>query len=215
MELNITVLIDDKNSWFVPYGQKLNDKLNKKGIKSELVFSQDDANGGDICFLLSCTKIVKKNFLSRYVHNIVIHASDLPEGKGFTPMKWQIREGKNDIVLTLFEAVEAVDAGPWYMKENIHYTGYELLDELQQIMAEKIICMALEYTTKYETILDHEQKGEETIYRRFRDEDDRLDVDKSIREQFNHLRTADNERFPLWFDIDGYEYEIRVSRRKK
>lgn len=213
--MNITVLIDDKNSWFVSYGQKLNTLLNKHGNISELIFSQDDAKGGDVCFLLSCTKIVKKDFLSRYKHNIVIHASDLPKGKGFTPMKWQIREGKNDIVLTLFEAVEAVDAGPWYLKETIHYSGYELLDELQQIMAEKIISMALEYVTKYELLPGQEQKGEETIYRRFRNEDDRLDIDKSIREQFNHLRTSDNDRFPLWFDIDGYEYEIRISRRKK
>ena len=33
-------------------------------------------------------------------NNIVVHASDLPKGRGFSPMSWQILEGKNKIKLS-------------------------------------------------------------------------------------------------------------------
>ncbi len=29
----------------------------------------------------------------------------------------------------------------------------------------------------------------------------------------NHLRIANNNEYPLWFEIDGREYVIKVSRR--
>lgn len=121
----IGILVDDSNSWFVPYAKLLMDKLNELGYVTSLYHNSRSVPELDVCFLLSCTKIVKKEFLSLHKHNIVVHASDLPKGKGFTPMKWQILEGCNDVPLMLFEAVEACDAGPYYFKDYVHYEGYE------------------------------------------------------------------------------------------
>ena len=56
--------------------------------------------------------------LALHKNNLVIHASDLPQGKGWSPMPWQIAEGRNDIVFTLFEAVAGVDAGLGIMTSN-------------------------------------------------------------------------------------------------
>lgn len=213
--MRVTILVDDKGSWFTPYAVKLKDRLSENGIETELVHDQQAATGGDICFLLSCTKIVKKNFLKRYGHNIVVHASDLPAGKGFTPLKWQILEGRNEIVLTMFEAVEAVDAGPYYQKETLRFDGTELLDELQAAMAEKIIAMCMSYALAPQDYPAREQEGAETFYRRPTKEDDRLDIDRTIREQFNHFRVADNERFPLWFSYMGKKYCIKIYREEE
>ncbi len=52
-------------------------------------------------------KLVKKNDLDRHQHNLVIHPSNLPQGKGRASLAWQILEGKNEIPIVMFEAVEA------------------------------------------------------------------------------------------------------------
>lgn len=213
--MDITILVDDKESWFVPYAKKLQEQLMKSGLNTELIYDCNMASGGRISFLLSCTKIVGKAFLDLYQHNIVVHASNLPEGKGFTPLKWQILEGKNEIVLTMFEAAEEVDAGSYYQKERIFFKGTELLDELQDIMAEKIIIMCETYALAPYNFTAIEQSGMESFYPKRTKEDDRLDIDKTIREQFNHLRIADNDRFPLWFSYNNNKYYIKIYREKE
>lgn len=74
---------------------------------------------GDICFIISCIIIIDEIYLKLNKNNLVVHSSDLPSGKGFTPMQWQILEGKNDIMVTLFEADKEVDAGPYYLKSKL------------------------------------------------------------------------------------------------
>lgn len=208
--MKVTILVDDRTSWFVPYAAKLREQLAREGMDVVLIHDKKEAPGGDISFLLSCVRIVGADFLEKYQHNIVVHASDLPAGKGFTPLKWQIREGKDEIVFTMFEAVEAVDAGPWYQKEKLAFAGTELLGELQEKAAEKIIDMCVIYAKNSPDFPPREQSGEESFYRRPGRQDDELDIDKTLREQINHLRTADNERFPAWFSYRGRKYTLKI-----
>jgi len=51
-----------------------------------------------IVFILGYHKIIKKEYLKNNKYNIVVHESDLPKGKGWVPLFWQILEGKNEIV---------------------------------------------------------------------------------------------------------------------
>ena len=212
---NITILVDDEKSWFLPYAEKLKTNLEKKKMNVSLIHNQKQAKAGGISFLLSCSKIVGKEFLEKFDHNIVVHASDLPKGKGFTPLKWQILEGKNEIVLTLFEAVEQVDAGPYYMKECITFDGTELLDELQNVMGEQIIDMCERYAIEPERFCANRQRGEESFYARLSEADDKIDIGRTIREQFQHFRIADNERFPLWFLYQGKKYYLKIYSDKQ
>lgn len=209
--MKITILVDDEESWFVPYAVDLQHQFECLKNQTKLIHNAKEACGGDICFLLSCSKIVKRDFLQKHRHNIVVHASDLPAGRGFAPLKRQILEGKNDIVLTLFEAVEEVDAGSFYMKECLHFDGTELLNTLQKRMAEKINAMCIKYAMAPETYPPIQQQGQESFYPRFTEADDMLDIDKSIKDQFNHFRIADNERYPLWFVYKGKKYVLRIE----
>ncbi len=209
--MNITILVDDPKSWFNKYAKELKQQLDNKHNVS-LIHTQKEAQGGDVCFLLSCSRIVSDCFLSMYEHNIVVHASDLPKGKGFSPLSWQILEGKNDIVLTLFEAINELDAGPYYLKTTLHFDGTELLVELREEMAKKINEMCCFFIEKYNELSPIPQKGKETIYKRITRDDNALDINKTIKEQFNHLRIADNERYPLWFEYKGVKYLVKIYK---
>lgn len=148
-------ILTDKNSWFLPYAASL-----KKSIKgSDLIFSEKDIKKGEILFILSWLYIIPKDTLNKNKNNIVIHASNLPSGKGFTPLTWQILEGKNAIPFTLFEAAEKVDAGRVYIKKEMELDGNEILDEIHKKEGETIIKMALDFINFYKLLKGKNKPG--------------------------------------------------------
>lgn len=209
--MKITLILDSKDSWFVDHAKKLQLIL-KKEHTTEIIYNFNEMTKGDIAFFLSVTKICPPEKLALHTHNIVIHASDLPKGKGWSPMPWQILEGKNEIALSLFEAAEKVDSGVIYIKDKVVYEGHELIDELREKMAAKMSEMAVNYVEHYDTITGEEQIGEETFYQKRTPHDSELDITQSLLQQFNLLRTIDNERYPAFFYKDGFKYLLKISK---
>ena len=170
---------------------------------------------GDCAVFLSCEKMVPADIRARNTHNIVVHGSALPEGKGWSPLTWQILEGRTDIPVTLFEAGEAVDSGDVYAEGTLHFEGHELVDELRERQGELTIALVLEFLETFPPKGGRKQKGTETFYRRRTPKDSELDPDKSIAEQFNLLRVVDNERYPAFFRHRGHTYELKIYKKEK
>ena len=169
---------------------------------------------GDVCFYLSCSQIVPISILGNFAHNLVVHESDLPQGKGWSPLTWQILEGCSRIPVTLFEAVERVDSGDIYLQEWLEFEGHELLDELRQAQAEATLRLCQQFVDSYPEVLKgaRSQTGVESFYPRRRPRDSQLDVHRSLAEQFNLLRVVDNERYPAFFESDGRRYCLKIYR---
>ena len=205
-------ILTAKSSWMNLYDEKLNKALDENGHKVGYVSSKADLEKADISFFLSCFEIIGPEYLKKSDHNIVVHASDLPHGKGWSPTSWQILEGKNEIPLTLFEAVDAVDAGRIYLKDLIRLSGSELIDEWQCLLGNKIVDMCLAFVKGYpENIKNgYEQNGEESFYSRRLPKDSELDPNKTIAEQFNLLRIVDNEKYPAFFVKNGKKYLLKI-----
>lgn len=209
-QYNITILTD-KTSWMNKFNLILKTELERLGHKVVLIDSKNNLIKGDIAFFLSCFEIVSDEYLKLNKNNIVVHASDLPEGKGWSPTSWQILEGKNEIPVTLFEATNSVDAGDYYIKDKLILNGTELIEEWQEKLGLKIVEMALKYVINYTELLPVKQIGTESFYKKRRPEDSKLDIDKTIREQFNLLRIVDNEKYPAYFSINGQDYKISIN----
>lgn len=208
--MKITILTNE-NSWMNKYNLLLQKELEKLGHQVSIVHSKNAIKSGNVAFFLSCFEIITQEYLKLNEHNIVVHASDLPKGKGWSPATWQILEGKNDIPITLFEATEAVDAGDYYIKDILHLDGTELIDEWQKKLGQKIIYMCLEFINNYAHIKSKPQVGETTFYERRKPEDSKLDINKTIKEQFNLLRTVDNEKYPAFFVINNKKYSLKIE----
>jgi len=207
----ISILVDNINSWAVPYANKLFEQIKIKH-SAFLIHDQKEIQNGDIAIFLSCEKLVKKDILGRNKHNLVVHASPLPQGKGFSPLTWQILEGKNDITLTLFEAVEAVDAGLIYDQATINFSGHELMDEMRLSLGNKINDLINNFLNHYPNIRGAEPIGKESFYRRRTKDDSELNPEKTIAEQFNILRVVDNERYPAFFLYRGHKYILKIFK---
>ena len=201
--MKIAVLTSSE-SWFVSYAHKI-----PKEIQADVYYSHNDIqNCYDIVFILSYFKLVPSNFLKKHKHNLVVHESDLPQGKGWAPLFWQILEGKNEITITLFEAVEKADAGDIYLQDKIVLSGYELHDEIREIQAQKTIELCKRFLT--EKPQPRPQKGKSSYYPKRTPLDSKLDINKSIKEQFNLLRIVDNDHYPAFFEIDGHRYVLKI-----
>ncbi|MFA7314332.1 MAG: formyltransferase family protein [Candidatus Magasanikbacteria bacterium] len=211
----ITLLLDNKKSWFYPYAEDLKKKIEEKGNHVYLVHSVDEVEVGDFAFFLSCEKIIKKDIRTKNKYNIVVHSSALPKGKGWSPLTWQILEGKNKITNTLFEAVDKVDAGVIYMQNEMEFCGDELLNELHEIQGRSINQLILEFISLYPLIDGKKQVGDETFYERRTSSSSELNIDKSIKEQFNLLRVVDNELYPAYFLYKGNRYILTIKKEKK
>jgi len=172
---------------------------------------------GDMCFFLSYGKIVNNKRLMQHRNNLVVHASDLPRGRGWSPLTWQILEGADTIPVTLFEAADEVDSGPIYLQEHISFDGSELVDDLRKEQARATINLCLTFVKEYPAVLNRakDQVGTPTHYSRRFPEDSKIDLDRSIREQINLLRVVDNERYPAWFEIAGIKISLNVSKNER
>lgn len=210
--MKITLLCDNKNSWIIPYLDEIYDKLKKLGHEVYKVYDYKNIKNGDLCFILSCEKIIPEDYLKLNIQNLVIHESNLPQGKGWSPLTWQVLEGENEIPITLFEAADKVDSGKIYLQDRIKLDGTELNVELKRKQGLKTKELILDFVNQYPDIDGRPQVGEETYYPKRRPEDSELDPNKTIREQFNLLRVVDNERYPAFFKMKGKKYIIKIFK---
>ncbi len=209
--MKVQILIDNKTSWIINYSMSIIKQIRDLGHETKLIFNSEHVEKGDVLFLLSCEKIFKKLELNK--HNIVIHESKLPKGKGFSPLTWQVLEGKNEIPITLFEADSNIDSGDIYLQEIIHLEGNELIDEIREKQVKKTIKLVLKFLKEINKHKPMAQTGEESVYKRRHTSDSLLDINKTIKEQFNLLRVADNDRYPAYFKRENTEYIIKIFKK--
>lgn len=200
-------ILTTKSQWFVKYAEVLSGEIN-----ADLFYRHEQiTNDYDVVFMLSYHSIVPKEHLLRHKHNIVIHASALPDGKGWAPMFWQVLEGKNSIPITLFEASDGVDDGDIYLVDYIELDGTELNDELRHKLASKTGVLCKMFLANY-PIIPIKQVGIESFYKKRTPKDSMLDINKSIKEQFNLLRIVDNSEYPAFFEFKGVKYLLKIEK---
>lgn len=207
-------ILSDRSSWLNDDIEKLMLDWLAAGHRVQWVHEKKDLRPGDFCFYLSCGQIVPANILSQYRHNLVVHESDLPKGKGWSPLTWQILEGKKRIPATMFEAAEKVDSGVIYAQDWMEFEGYELINELREAQAKVTIRLCKRFVDDYPKICEkaREQVGGESFYQRRREIDSALDPSQSIEAQFDLLRVVDNQRYPAFFYLNGQRYSLRIDR---
>lgn len=215
MKLKIFILTDEK-SWIYPYLKVLVKKLLLKGHSAKIIHERGEERS-NLSFFLSYSKIASKKSLAFSDNNIVIHGSDLPKGRGWSPWSWQILAGQNSLCLSLFEATNSVDAGPIYYQKWIKLEGHELIREWQAIQAKNIETMCLNFIEKYPKSLKSafNQVGDATYYEARNPSDSKLNIYDSIESQINLMRIVDNNRYPAYFEYDGCEYSLKIEKRKK
>ena len=98
------------------------------------------------------------------------------------------------------------------MQKKLYLTGFELNSEIRKKQADMSIDMCVEFVNNIDYLKDPIlQSGEESFYSKRISADSALDISKTIKEQFNLLRTVHNEDYPAFFDIDGKRYILKIE----
>jgi hypothetical protein len=190
-------------------------ELRGRGHEVDVVTKAQEIRRADLVFFLSFWSLANREVLDRATHSLVVHASDLPKGRGWSPLTWQILAGENRIPVRLFEAEPAVDAGDIHGSMDIVFEGHELLDELRLRLLEATFELCSAFVKHYPACipLRKNQSGDESFYPRRTSEDSRLNPDSTLAAQFNLLRTVDNASYPAFFDYAGHTYELHIHKR--
>ena len=169
----------------------------------------------DIVILLGQTKIFPNDFLKRNKLNLVVHESDLPRGKGFAPVQWQLLKGSSEITVSLIEAAEKFDSGDILNQSTIKFDGTELYDEIREKQATGSIEIISDFLKSYPNISRTKQTGSESFYPKRTLDDGELDISKTIEENFNLLRVGNNDDWPSFFYHKGVKYILKIFKEKK
>lgn len=211
--MKITILCDSKSHPINPY---LIQWVSKHSAlhKVELVRRKSEAKAGDLLLLVSCTEILTQQDRAAYAKTLVIHASDLPRGRGWSPHIWQILEGQIEIVVTLLEAEDKVDSGDIWHQLSCHVPRHALWDEINRRIFDAELQLMDFAVNNFDKVVPRPQSQEvsPTYYPKRTEGQSELDIRRTLEEQFDSIRVADPDRFPSFFKMHGHIYKIRVEK---
>ena len=150
-------------------------------------------------------------FWSSYIPNsiyskyecIIFHMTDLPYGRGGSPLQNLIVKGHENTTISAIKCVKELDAGPIYLKKKLSLKGnaseiYYRCGEVIENMIEEIIVLNPQL---------YIQEGKIINFKRRKPEDGNLINAKTLDNIYNHIRMLDAEGYPPAFIIIG-EYKI-------
>lgn len=211
--MKITVLCSDPNH---PVNGYLLRWIAKHQTEHQisLVRSKNELTSGQILFLISCSEIISSTNRTAYTATLVLHASDLPQGRGWSPHIWQIIGGAEQIALSLLEAEDAVDSGRLWHQIKFPLPKHALWNEIN----DKLFSAELELmdfaVEKFDSMIPVSQRTdiEPSYFPKRKPADSRIDPYDSIASQFDHIRVCDPQRFPAYFELYGHQYKLTLEK---
>lgn len=206
----INILIDHKDSFFLDYKSILISKL--KRLKHKVYFSSNykKIKKGDLLVIIATKKILTQKYLDKNKLNINVHPSNLPKGRGGAAVVWNILKNKNYFHLTLHKAVKKVDSGDIFIKKKILFKNYELSNSIRKKQAFYTIKLVIKLVKNIHKIRPKKQEGKPTYLPKRTFKDSELDVNKSLKSQFNLLRSVDNDRYPAFFILKKKKFLLKI-----
>ncbi|TSA48471.1 MAG: UDP-glucuronic acid dehydrogenase [Nitrosomonadales bacterium] len=211
--MKISILCTDPDHPVVKSLQVWIAGMSSKGHTASLFYNKAELPGGDILFLVSCSQMIQDAERKKYRAALVLHASDLPKDRGWSPHIWSILSGTSRITVSLLEADTSIDSGAIWLKTEFRLEGHELLSEINEKLFAAELLLMTQAVEQFEKIRPVQQLGDPGAYMPKRSPmDSRLDPNKTIAEQFDILRVVDSQRYPAFFDYRGKRYLIRIEK---
>jgi methionyl-tRNA formyltransferase len=137
---------------------------------------------------------------------ICFHMTDLPYGRGGSPLQNLIRRGHGRTKLTALRMVREPDAGPVYAQEDLRLEGNaEEIYIRASYLSAHIIRRIIEACPQ-----PVPQVGKPTIFKRRKPSESRIPEMDSLRGIYDFIRMLDAEGYPHAFlEHGGFRYEFR------
>ena len=144
--------------------------------------------------------------ITRRFECVCFHMTDVPYGRGGSPLQNLILRGHKETKLTALRMTSGFDEGPVYMKRDLSLEG-----SAQNIFER---AAAMSFDMAREIALTNpkpiEQDGEPVIFRRRKPDESKLPADGKPEEIYDFIRMLDAETYPKAF-LDWGDFHLQFS----
>lgn len=208
-EQAISYLVVTLKDWNIKQYQLITEKLSGKWHlitkPSDLTFENVEKIKPTYIFFPHWSERVPNKIIENF-ECICFHETDLPFGRGGSPIQNLIIRGFKSTKITAIKMTEEIDAGPIYLKKKLSLEGIaeEIFIRSSEIIFEMI---KLIINNKIQPI---PQEGEITIFKRRTPEQSIIPKEiTTINELFNFIRMLDAEGYPkAKIAFNSFEMEI-------
>lgn len=136
---------------------------------------------------------------------VCFHMTDVPFGRGGSPLQNLIVRGIKQTKLTALRMVEEMDAGPVYFKEPLDLTGSA--EEIFQRATKPVYQMVRRLVEQEPT--PQQQEGDPVFFERRKPEQSHLPEGVTLEQLYDHIRMLDAESYPPAFlEHDAWRLEF-------
>lgn len=135
--------------------------------------------------------------------------TDLPYGRGGSPLQNLILSGNKSTKITAFKMVDELDAGPVYLKESLSLEGnaeeiYYKASYLSARMIQRII---------EEQPEPKPQEGRVTTFKRRKPRESQIPPGTSLQNLYDFIRMLDAQGYPhAYLECSGFHYEFKRAQ---
>ena len=211
-----TYIILSEKSWNQDLVKKLskkNDNINWVIINNRLKFNLTNLESirPVKIFIPHWSYIISDEIFQKF-DCVVFHMTDLPFGRGGSPLQNLIVLGKKKTKISALKVVKELDAGPIYLKKDLrlHGTAEEIF-----IRANSIIeLMIIEIIDK--DLEPKEQKGDVVYFKRRKPKDSNIFDLKDLKSIYDYIRMLDADGYPNAFiENEYFKFEFFNASLKK
>lgn len=171
-------------------GEKWNIIQNKSDFNSENLSSLNPSK----VFIPHWSHIIPEDVFNQF-ECIVFHMTDLPYGRGGSPLQNLIVRGHKSTMISALRVNEGIDTGDIYLKKSLDLSG------TAQVIFERTVPII---ESMIQEILDKNlqpspQKGEPTLFKRRKPKESNIEDLSDLTDVYDHIRMLDAPGYPKAF----------------
>lgn len=204
-----TYIILSEKSWNAELVQELSSKTEDNWL---LISTKEDFNESNLkkinpdkIFIPHWSYIIPAVIFDSFIC-VVFHMTDLPYGRGGSPLQNLIVRGHEKTKISALQVEEDLDTGDVYLKKELSLSG--TAQEIYERANEVIRGMILEIVS--DNLEPVEQQGEPTIFKRRKPAMSSLKELESLDEVYDYIRMLDADGYPHAFlETENCKFEFR------
>lgn len=206
------IIIATVKTWNIKNAEKLKENNSKDDIfiitnHKDLTYEELYEINPDYIFFPHWSWIIPKNIYENF-NCIVFHMTDLPYGRGGSPLQNLIVRGIEETMISAIQIEEGIDTGDIYLKEKLTLNGTadEIFIRASEIIFNKMISRIIN-----SKIIPVKQQGEAMEFKRRKPYESEILSNFDINQIYNYIRMLDGEGYPKAFIKFG-KYKLKFSR---
>ena len=209
------IIIATIKEWNISNYFKLKETLNSK-YNFHLITQEDELTFENIAqinpkyiFFPHWSQKIDKEIYENF-ESIIFHETDLPFGRGGSPIQNLIINKHYKTKISAIECSEILDSGDIYLQEDYDLTyksAQEIFENISEIVFQKMIPLILE-----KKFVKYKQKGEVISFKRRSENESNIETLKelSLVNLYDFIRMLDADTYPKAF-LNLKDYKIELS----